>query len=108
MCRTDDCVIVSGVVDAAVADALLRALEGPAVGAVDLSEVDFIDSYGVRALAAARARRQEQGLPFELRHPSRAVRRVFELAGLVDWLVVQAGTEALGGDTDRPEPVPPD
>ena len=49
---------------------------------LDLAEVTFIDSTGLSALMDARAESERNGWEFSVRHPSAAVRRVVELAGL--------------------------
>ena len=49
---------------------------------LDLSAVTFIDSTGLSALMDARVESDRDGWDFSVRHPSAAVRRVVELAGL--------------------------
>ena len=49
---------------------------------LDLAEVTFIDSTGLSALMDAWAESARTGWEFSVRHPSAAVRRVVELAGL--------------------------
>jgi anti-anti-sigma factor len=50
--------------------------------AVDLAEVTFMDSTGLTTLMDAHIAGQENGWSFEIRRPSSAVRRVFDLAGM--------------------------
>jgi anti-sigma B factor antagonist len=50
--------------------------------AVDLAEVTFMDSTGLTTLMDAHRAAQDDGFVFEIRRPSSAVRRVFELAGV--------------------------
>jgi anti-anti-sigma factor len=49
---------------------------------LDLAAVTFIDSTGLSALMDARAESDRNGWEFSVQHPSAAVRRVVELAGL--------------------------
>jgi anti-anti-sigma factor len=75
---------VHGELDVATAPALaqrLRALTelGHAV-VVDLAEVSFMDSSGLRVLLQARQDADRDGRALELRRPSPAVRRVIDLA----------------------------
>jgi anti-anti-sigma factor len=49
---------------------------------LDLAEVTFIDSTGLSTLMDARGESDRNGWDFSVRHPSAAVRRVVELAGL--------------------------
>jgi anti-sigma B factor antagonist len=60
--------------------ARLRSL-GHAV-MLDLAEVTFIDSTGLSALMDAHFASERNGWEFSVRHPSAAVRRVVELAGV--------------------------
>ena len=57
------------------------ARQGHAV-AVDLAEVTFMDSTGLTTLMDAHRAAEENGWAFEIRRPSWAVRRVFDLAGV--------------------------
>jgi stage II sporulation protein AA (anti-sigma F factor antagonist) len=84
----------AGELDIGTADRLQRALlEGRAPGdrvVLDLARLEFIDSTGlnviVRAVEAARTQRWE----LRLRHGPPAVRRVFEIAGLISALPFDA------------------
>jgi anti-anti-sigma factor len=53
---------------------------------LDLAEVTFIDSTGLSALMDACCESDRNGWEFSVRHPSAAVRRVVELAGLEQML----------------------
>jgi anti-sigma B factor antagonist len=81
-------VSIAGEVDLATAPDLATALEqalattGTAGVRVDCSEVEFMDSAGLRVLIAARGAAGERDRPFELRDPSEQVRRLMEIAGL--------------------------
>jgi anti-sigma B factor antagonist len=75
---------VEGELDCATAPELelrLRALAG--LGhpvSVDLADVSFMDSSGLRLLLDARRQAELDGRAFEVRRPSPAVRRVIDLA----------------------------
>jgi anti-anti-sigma factor len=53
---------------------------------LDLAAVTFIDSTGLSALMDARCESDRNGWEFSLQHPSPAVQRVIELAGLEQML----------------------
>ena len=82
---------VRGEVDMAAAGeletAVVRACSDSKTVEIDLHEVSFIDSIGLRAVLAAKALCAELGVEFLL-VPSRheAPRRTFELAGVLDLL----------------------
>lgn len=82
---------VSGEVDIAATDELETAVNEASESArtveIDLHEVSFIDSTGLRAVLKAKALCAERGVELLL-VPSRheAPRRTFELAGVLDLL----------------------
>jgi anti-anti-sigma factor len=49
---------------------------------LDLAEVTFIDSTGLSVLMDAYFEARSEGWDFSIRHPSAAVRRVVDLAGV--------------------------
>lgn len=65
--------------DRAVDDALRASC--PCL-ALDLSQLSFIDSVGLRSVLAARRRAADAGTAFTLTSPHRPARRVLDLAGL--------------------------
>ena len=76
---------LSGELDIASAPLLERAVEAvdrPLV--IDLAEVTFMDSTGLRALLLARQQAQSGGQELSLRPGPRQVQRVFELSGTLD------------------------
>lgn len=81
-----------GEVDAASADVLRAAIfdviEGgqPKV-AVDMSEVSFIDSSGLRVLIAGFKAAESAGGALSVRAPSDAVRRLLEITGQLERFV---------------------
>lgn len=79
-------VMVSGELDMATASVLSQHLselveDGTDV-VVDVSELRFIDSSGLRALIDARRKSHDRGQTLTLRHPSRNVNRVLAITGL--------------------------
>jgi anti-sigma B factor antagonist len=83
-------VVAAGELDAASASILATALdeatEAGAGIALDLSGVSFIDSSGLRVIAAEVRRSEEAGSPFAVSAASDAVRRIFEMTGLTSLL----------------------
>jgi anti-sigma B factor antagonist len=78
-------------------NALLEEEPG-AVLIVDLSEVEFIDSSGVRALLRVH---QTHGDRVRLGEVSTVVRRVLEIAGVTEWLSATADTTSPGTTSDE-------
>jgi anti-sigma B factor antagonist len=81
-------VIPTGELDLATAPALDAALDGAfeAAGAghvvLDLRELEFIDSSGLRSLLTARRRSEEAGSRFSLVAGHRGLERTLEIAGV--------------------------
>lgn len=78
-----------GELDIASAPQLERALEGVGSGAsrrliIDLAELSFMDSTGLRALLQAHRLASETERELVLRPGPRQVQRVFELSGTID------------------------
>jgi anti-sigma B factor antagonist len=64
-----------------------EAVEGGATSlVVDVTEMTFIDSSGLRILVQARRKAADAGGRFELHQPSDSVVRLLELTGLDDLL----------------------
>lgn len=87
--RRDGTIVVTlaGELDVAgapiVRQALVDALnDGAPLLVVDLSQLGFIDSTGLGVLVGALKRAHSMDAEFVLANPSRAVSRVFEIAGL--------------------------
>lgn len=78
-------------------DALAEARPEDGAGGVelDMSEVSFIDSTGVRALISIDALCREAGRAWRIARAPRQVRRVLMIAGVFDRLPVEAGEDAL-------------
>jgi anti-anti-sigma factor len=85
-------VAVTGEVDAASADnlrsALFDVIEGgqPKV-VIDMSEVSFIDSSGLRVLIAGYKAAEAAGGGLSVAEPSEAVRRLLEITGQLERFV---------------------
>jgi anti-anti-sigma factor len=83
-------VVANGELDAASAVTLAGALDDAPIGAtglaLDLSGVSFIESSGLRVIAAQLQRSEADGTPFSVSAASDAVRRIFEMTGLTSLL----------------------
>ena len=89
----DGRVVLSGELDASTCIILLDWLDqydnvGPLV--LDMSEVSFIDSSGLRVLVAQQQKSTEHGNAFEVVDASRAALRLFEITGLAEVLGVRS------------------
>jgi anti-sigma B factor antagonist len=86
------CIIrARGDVDLATAPELDKAIHAaastkPRSVMLDLSEVTFLDSSGIRVLVEAQRQLEELGAKFTLDGMSPALTRVFEIAGVIDLL----------------------
>ena len=86
-------VIPTGELDLATAPALEESLQGAFEGGagrvvLDLRELEFIDSSGLRTLLTARRRAELAGARFSLVAGHRALERTLEIAGVhkvFDW-----------------------
>lgn len=76
----------SGEIDVATApqieSQLISMIDGGSSVALDLAEVTFIDSSGLRALVTARQRAEEKAVAFSLAGRSAAVERLLQVTGL--------------------------
>lgn len=88
-----------------LADAVTRVIADAAVGQllVDLAEVRFLDSSGVRALLQARKAAQERGVAFMVSRPGEFVAGVLRMAA-VDQLLGVDGTPTAGRDEPAGSP----
>jgi anti-sigma B factor antagonist len=91
---TDDAIVLRlhGELDMATAPGLGRQLNDdldstPIALVLDLSELTFLDSTGVRVLLSAARRAAKQGCSFSLRSPTRSVAKTLRLTG-VDRMIV--------------------
>lgn len=80
--------IARGEIDAASAETLEVAVVGAQEGAkgltLDLAAVTFIDSSGLRVIATALQRAEEQGTELTIASPSDPVRRILDVTGFSD------------------------
>ncbi|MGH2834375.1 MAG: STAS domain-containing protein [Solirubrobacteraceae bacterium] len=84
-------IVLEGEMDLASAQAVedrLRAAEAdsPKRVVIDLAQLAFIDSTGLRLLLQADARARQQGCELVLRPGEASVQRVFEITGALDVL----------------------
>ncbi len=89
----DGRVVLSGEIDASTCIILDDWLDqydnvGPLV--LDMSEVSFIDSSGLRVLVAQQQKSAEHGNAFEVVEASRTALRLFEITGLAEVLGVRS------------------
>ena len=83
----------SGEIDSAVADQLADAIvavltDGAPGVVVDLTDVWFLDSSGVRSLLVAHKFATEHERTMTVENPTRRVHRVLEIGGVL-WLLTQ-------------------
>jgi anti-sigma B factor antagonist len=91
---TDAVVMLAGELDMATAPDLADVLEslvagGPGEIVVDLAGLSFVDSSGLAVFVTTQTALHEQGRRLSLRSPRRHAVRVFEIAGLIEFLDVQ-------------------
>jgi anti-sigma B factor antagonist len=89
-------IALAGELDMSVAPAfraeLERALTEHAKVIVDLRALDFMDSSGIHALAAADTRARASGARLLIEHPAAAVLRMLELTGMLEVLEIVDGS----------------
>jgi len=82
----DGIVRLIGEIDVATAPKLHRRLEHDLrVRVLDMAQVTFMDSSGLKVLVIAN-RAREASDRITVRSPSGAVRRVIDIAGMAEWL----------------------
>ncbi len=87
-------VAVGGEVDTYTSPELSRALEevirgGATDVVVDVAEVTFLDSSGLSALIGGAKLARTHGASYRVARPGAHVRRLFEIAGLIELLGVE-------------------
>ena len=87
---------LQGELDMATAPGLARAMDTaldakPATLALDLSDLTFLDSTGIRVLITACRRAGGQGCAFVLRSPCRPVLKALRLTGVDRLMAVEPG-----------------
>jgi anti-sigma B factor antagonist len=90
---------VEGEIDIATTKQVRRTIEqlvddGRRAVIVDMSRVAFVDSAGIADLIRASGAAGRRGVEFVVRSPSRAVRRMLEITGLDQLLVIRDEPEA--------------
>ena len=95
---TDDTIVLrlQGELDMATAPGLGRTLDtaisaGPATIALDLRELTFVDSTGIRVLITACRQAGKAGSRFVLRSPCRSVRKALVLTGVDRLMAIEPG-----------------
>lgn len=85
---TDSGFAVSGEIDAHTAPEIAAAISRSSVEPlqIDLSGVDFVDSSGLRVLIEAHQARAAEGRSMTLVRPSSVVARLFDIAGVDQYL----------------------
>jgi len=83
-----------GELDMATAPRLQRDLDAaldarPAGIALNLQELTFMDSSGIRVLLSAARRASEAGCPLVLRNPCRSVRKALRLTGADQLMAIE-------------------
>lgn len=90
---TEAVVRLQGELDVATAPLLRDQLhglsrDGVRTVAVDLAELDFIDSTGLAVLIGALKHLREHGGDLTLRSPKPSARKLFEIAGLTEIIAI--------------------
>lgn len=97
-------VALSGEVDLATApvadDELRRAEESADLVVLDLGDVSFMDSTGLRMVISADQRLRARGASLQIQRIPRQVRRLFELVGMLDHFEITDDAEADGASLD--------
>jgi anti-sigma B factor antagonist len=93
-------VAVTGELDLAVAGKLESCIAGLGIASgetlvVDLSQLDFLDSTGLRVLVMAHHRAEQEGWRFVLIRGPEPVARIFELTRMDQQLEIVPSREAL-------------
>lgn len=90
--RADPSLVLVGEIDAHTAPVLLEHLDPLPLGdgdiVLDIAGVDFMDSSALRVLIEAHDRATAAHRRLVLHSPSTAVRRLFEVSGLAEHLVI--------------------
>jgi anti-sigma B factor antagonist len=87
--QTTLALVLAGEIDSYTAPELADLLaKTPDIDAVDLRDVTFIDSSGLRVIVEGHQRRLEEERVLILRAPSPAVQRLLEISGVAGHLTV--------------------
>ncbi len=80
--------------------------EGARLVAVDLSDLDFLDSFGIGVIVGALKRLRQRGGDLAVVCPSTRIRRVFEICDLDKILALRQSVDSIAGTalaSARPE-----
>lgn len=69
--------------------------DSPAIVVLDLQDLQFVDSAGLRVILAAHERSQQQAWDFALTRGTEQVRRLFAIAGIGEHLRIIASPDEL-------------
>ena len=92
---------------------VVAVADGARLIALDLSDLDFVDSFGIGAVVGALKRLRQRGGDLALVCPSSRIRRVFEICdldriiALHDSVTSLAAPAAAGADTAARSPTTP-
>ena len=89
-------IIVHGDIDVAggpILDAAIRERDGDGPVVIDLDDVFFIDSSGLRCLLGASRRAREGGATVALRHVGSEVLRLLEITGTTERFTIETGRD---------------
>jgi len=70
-------------------------LDAPAIVVLDLEDLQFVDSAGLRVILAAHERSQQQGREFALTRGTDQVQRLFTIAGVSEHLRIILSPDEL-------------
>jgi anti-anti-sigma factor len=104
--RLEDGILIalSGDVDLATAsivdDEIRRAEQSENLVVLDLGEVTFMDSTGLRIVISAHQRLRERGASLQIQHLTPQVGRLFELVGVLDHLGIARGADGHAASPD--------
>jgi len=102
----DHVMVLTGELDCSTGSSLTPMLANVAQGArdvrLDLSGVTFLDVTGLRVLCDAAAALQDRGQRLVVEHPSRAVRRLVQLARMSEAADIPGGLTLDGEPSPSP------
>jgi anti-anti-sigma factor len=108
--REEDAVVLElhGELDLAGAPLLQEELasldeEAPALLILDLEDLAFIDSSGLRVILSAHERAKERGQSLALTPGSQQVQRLLEIAGVSDHIRIVEVPKGTPANTDEPQ-----
>jgi anti-sigma B factor antagonist len=92
--KADGVIIVHGDIDVAggpILEAAIRSREGIGPVVIDLGDVFFIDSSGLRSLLGASRRARETGATVALRNVGAEVLRLLQITGTTEHFSIETG-----------------